>query len=695
MSTEPGDAGIGAEEIEEAFEGFEWSEGVLDEGRNDGDGLMNERWSLHDTRTGSDVGVQRRMSDDAMKTEITASNSMSYSNFSTIESKMSDSSPGNSSDMPLADEQHRNLGGSTAAISQHIRDLPEPILPAMSYSDSMLRSRLPHPVLEEIKELPEPTLPPVLDSEFDLSRGVKAAENPKFTSSHIPPIKTETTALPEGNPSNCNSTPTISSIITTGFEECETEKAPGTSRRTSSLVEPDPSTTETATFTISKKGVYKPLLKSRLRNNLMASVGFLEFGNAADFAANVWNTIPVPIYAAVLMGLGGAVAIILSFFALRDGILSWRNVVILKEERKMLIKRDEGLQAKEGKIENGEVERIAEVDAMRLDVSRRELGSEIVDRFSMDVLMGFGALIVGLGTELAIGGANPHIYRASNLLSGYIGNSPGLLWGLGNSIWSVYVFKRAGQHLTLGLAILESQIVQDRLRSRARLMRVHSLMLGLATLLSGPGGMITVTRWWGYVILIPCIIANIYGNILWRRRIGYERPLARIGEKRWARDEIVSELEWVISLRGRLDDERNIEMNDLVDCREMDAQIAVDFIVRCNLFEDFCWRLLMDKTFVTSAEGDSENNLVMITPLTILATPPDLSPLLLSTAQLSLREKGPLQLRWKERYLLEMLGARLCVEDGTIRTDGLREAEAQSRRASQVAERKDENGRSR
>jgi hypothetical protein len=691
MSLKPGDAGSRADEIEEAFEGFEWSEGGLEEVRNEGNDLTRERWSLNDTEPGWDVGVRRGMSNDATTTDLMAPDSINDSGHDSMGSTVAGLASENNLELSTLDRQYWNAEGSTAPTSQHLRGLPEPALPARSYSESMLRTRLPHPALEEIKELPEPVLPRVPGSEFDLLGRIKAAESPGLISSHSPTIKTDITTLPEGNPSNCTLTPTASSKMTMGFEGCETEKAAGTSRRTSSLVDPDPRATESATFNISNKGVYKPVLQSRLRNNLLASVGFLEFGNATDFAANVWNTIPVPIYAAVLMGLGGTVAIILSFFALKDGILSWRNVAILREERRMLIRRDEGLSGKEGDIEIGEAERTAEVDAMRLDVCRRELGSEIIDRFSMDSLMGFGAFIVGLGTLLAIGGANPHIYRASNLLSGYIGNSPGLLWGLCNTIWSGFVFKRARQHRTLGLAILESRVVKDHLRSRVRLMQMHSLMLGFATLLSGAGGMVTVTRWWGYVMLIPCVIANVYGNFLWRRKIGYERPLAQIGEKMWARDDIVRELEWAIEVRQRLGDEGDVKIEDLMESEEVDVHMVVDFVIRCDLFEDFCCKLLRDKTFVTSVEGDSKNDLAMITPRTVLATGPTLSQLLLSTAQRSLHEKGRLQLSWKERYLLEMLGARLCVENSNIRTDGLREAEAQLRRRSHVAERKEVN----
>lgn len=46
---------------------------------------------------------------------------------------------------------------------------------------------------------------------------------------------------------------------------------------------------------------YVPVPEQKLRNNLSGAVGYLEFANALDFAANVWNTIPVPTFAAALM----------------------------------------------------------------------------------------------------------------------------------------------------------------------------------------------------------------------------------------------------------------------------------------------------------------------------------------------------------------------------------------------------------
>jgi len=68
---------------------------------------------------------------------------------------------------------------------------------------------------------------------------------------------------------------------------------------------------------------YNADTRRMLRNSMLFGVGFLECANAGDFAANVWNQIPSPIYALVLMGIGGMMALFLSTFAFKDARLSW------------------------------------------------------------------------------------------------------------------------------------------------------------------------------------------------------------------------------------------------------------------------------------------------------------------------------------------------------------------------------------
>ena len=84
---------------------------------------------------------------------------------------------------------------------------------------------------------------------------------------------------------------------------------------------------------------YSPARPGRLRNSLLTAVGFLELANAGDFAANVWNQVPLPRYAVVFMVIGGLVAFSMSYFAFRDTRLSWQNMLLLREERHYLQKQ--------------------------------------------------------------------------------------------------------------------------------------------------------------------------------------------------------------------------------------------------------------------------------------------------------------------------------------------------------------------
>lgn len=55
---------------------------------------------------------------------------------------------------------------------------------------------------------------------------------------------------------------------------------------------PLPGAVECLNFVKTRRGRLRPARQTRLRNNLLAAVGFLELGNAGDFAANVctyWN----------------------------------------------------------------------------------------------------------------------------------------------------------------------------------------------------------------------------------------------------------------------------------------------------------------------------------------------------------------------------------------------------------------------
>ena len=193
---------------------------------------------------------------------------------------------------------------------------------------------------------------------------------------------------------------------------------------------------ESLTF-IRKNGGYTLQKEYKLRNSLLMGVGFLELANAGDFAANVWNRVPTPKYALVLMALGGTLALGFVYFAIKDALLSLQNIRGLRKEYQYL--------KEQKKLHNNNVEIVHNIDTL-LAINFRETGTELIDRIGMDSVMGFGALIVGIGTYMAMNGINHKVWLASNLLSGYIGNSPCALYGLTNMIWSTYIWIRAYHH---------------------------------------------------------------------------------------------------------------------------------------------------------------------------------------------------------------------------------------------------------
>lgn len=162
-----------------------------------------------------------------------------------------------------------------------------------------------------------------------------------------------------------------------------------------------------------------------------------------------------------------------------------------------------------------------------LDVNFREMDTETVDRLGMRICMGFGALTVGVGTCMAIAGANPAVFCASNLLSGYIGNSPCALYGLFNILWSAYVWRRARHHGIAGRKELTAIQVEQMLKIRISSVQSHGALNGITGAVAGAASLVTATMWWGYIALAPCIIISVLINYLWRHRIGYDRPFVR------------------------------------------------------------------------------------------------------------------------------------------------------------------------
>jgi hypothetical protein len=430
-------------------------------------------------------------------------------------------------------------------------------------------------------------------------------------------------------------------------ETTQTLKTPQTESDLESPPSALMSVSDCVTFT-RRKGRYTLAKQYSLKNSLLAGVGFLELANAGDFPANVWNEIPVLGFAAALMAIGGTLALGLSLFAFSDARLSRRNILLLREERRYL---------RTQRADHVQQTLIARDLQSQLDVNFREMGTELVDRMGMDIVMGIGAVLVGIGTLMAIGGANRSVWYASNLISGYIGNTPVALYGIANAVWSAYVWRREYQHGIVGAKELKEDTVKRALNRRIRRFKTHSAINGVVGIVAGGASLVTATLWYGYPILVPCIILSIVRNYVWRHKIGYDRPLIRL-RLRVDKISLIEELKYVTSARKILKEAPSESLPKLVSDPESIASIIV-FIRKYDLFEDFCVRLLQDTSLSTSLFGTLNDELI-IDPQSLMAADQLHLPRLFQILQTTVSEMGPTRFGYRERYLLEALGCYLC-----------------------------------
>ncbi|KAJ5640130.1 uncharacterized protein N7484_007992 [Penicillium longicatenatum] len=391
---------------------------------------------------------------------------------------------------------------------------------------------------------------------------------------------------------------------------------------------------------VRRRGRFRLLHQQQFKNSLLASVGYLELANAGDFAANVWNDIPVPTFAAVLMGIGGTLALFMVLVAIQDFRLSWRNVKLLREER-VHIQRLQQYHCK-----NPELTRL--LDA-RLGVGEREIGTEVVDRIVMDMLMGF---------------ANPRVYEASNLLSGWIGNAMAALFGLANAIWSLYLIRRFRQHDKAVVAREPSDDIRRRLRLRFRRFQLHSIVNSLNGLVAGAASMVTAKHWEGYVVLIPCIISLIMCNYFWRKKLGYDRPiLDHISLAKLQLTPLLEDLEYAIAMQRGLAEPKESFPLQIFDTESLDSMLR--FIVRNRMLETYVESLAHDKRarfllseIPSTGSIDSPDEIVISFDVLIRLSisHPTHSRLLLDHAAKFLREEGVRIFTHCERHLLELLG---------------------------------------
>ncbi|KAJ5130048.1 uncharacterized protein N7515_006087 [Penicillium bovifimosum] len=401
---------------------------------------------------------------------------------------------------------------------------------------------------------------------------------------------------------------------------------------------------------VNKRGRFRLHHQQQYKNSLLAGVGYLELANAGDFAANVWNEIPVPKFAAVLMGLGGILALGMVVVAVRDLLLSWKNIKLLRVERAHL----QSLQ--ESHKNDTEMVQLIE---NRLGVGAREIGTELVDRLVMDAFMGFGSLLVGIGTLMAIGGANPRVYKTSNLLSGYIGNGLAAAFGVANAVWSGYLVRRFHLHHAAVFALETNDTIRRRLHTRFRRFQWHAGINGVNGLVAGAASMVTAERWWGYVVLIPCIIILIVCNYFWRKKLGYDRPLVGLTRSIEKQSTLLfEELQQVIMMQSTF-----AELEPSLP----QAQFRRDYldsilrlIVDNNMFESFCESLAHDKRTQPLFNKLQCLSLcpqqITISHQAIFWLPTTDLIIVLQHAQIFLQREGVAILIYRERYLLELLG---------------------------------------
>lgn len=411
--------------------------------------------------------------------------------------------------------------------------------------------------------------------------------------------------------------------------------------------------------------------KHQLKNSLLIAVGFFELANCGDFAANVWNTIPVPRFAIALMAVGATFALCMTYFAYRDARLSWNNLHGLRCERSFLLRKLRETAAGEDQRPEKNEDITRTVNAL-LDLNFREMGTEIVDRLGLDIFMGFGAVLVGVGTFMAIGGANHRVYIASNLLSGYIGNAPLALFGLANLGWSIYLWMRGRRHhISYRQKLLiqpdADPTVEKLLKTRINDVNIHSALSGVTGVVSGAASLVTATMWWGYVILIPCILASVMVNYLFRHEIGYDRPLLTREVPALDQDSLTVELKYIASIRSTFvfsKKKPSITLSDVVSHPKSLSSILA-FMTENNLLEDFYIRLL-NKPDRSSTVFDLSQPVVTISSRSLLSVSDEsVRRRIIEVAEECIINGWPMQIVHRSRYLAELLGCYLTASSAT------------------------------
>ena len=184
-------------------------------------------------------------------------------------------------------------------------------------------------------------------------------------------------------------------------------------------------------------------------------------------------------------------------------------------------------------------------------------------------------------------------------------------------------------------------------------------MYGTAGFIVGLASLVSATMWWGYVILAPCLLVTVYSNIVFRRKICYDRvtiqemPLVDL-------ESLLSQLRGILSIRRILTGAGSASLTNL-NAKPMTFASALDFILRHGLFTDFCMRLLHDPALVAILFGDATDEIV-IDSRYLLAFTGDSELRLRDLARVCIGDVGVTFIsRDHEVFLLDMLGALLSL----------------------------------
>jgi len=417
-------------------------------------------------------------------------------------------------------------------------------------------------------------------------------------------------------------------------------------------------------FVRDAKGRFHPEKQIQIKNSLLAAVGFLELANASDFAANVWNLDPMPTYVLVLMAIGAVCALGMLYFVVRDAMLSWYNIRGLRAERRYLLAQR--------LHDRDDAQMLRTIDTF-LDVNFKELGTEVVDRVATDLLMGVGALLVGVGTFLAMAGGNntDPIYVASNLLTGYLGNTPCAMFGFVNLLWSVYVWDRARRQKAAAMPGVRGTRLEQLFRMRISSVQLHAALNGISGVVAGAASLATATLWWGYVVLAPCLVTTGMVNLFYRHRIGYDRALV---QQVTSMDEesLTEALRYVDSCTQRIRSSASADPFTTLVSDTASLSSVMEAVIESQLYEKFCLGILGEPAVsrligshaATAVFESTSDKIVTIDRRTVASVEdPILAMRLITIAKKVVKKHAKRSFHYQERYLLEIFGSYVCQGD--------------------------------